>query len=211
MASKKNRRAAPEEHPTATDYYKLHTDAVRDLISADESNSPPVPEAELRKYRSGPKLLPPDWLKAILIKVWFAGSICFFLFWGLAAHVTARLDLLAAFGVGLGIVTDLLTNNALRGLAGTEHGNDRWMMFPQKRYATFFLNIVYAVFLLLCVDMLYNLLNLLLLSLGGAALGVEPILFGVFYTGFDLLFIGMKRLSARILSDANAGLRGKGL
>ena len=143
--------------------------------------------------------------------MWFAGSVCFFLFWGLAAHVTARLDLLAAFGVGLGIVTDLLTNNALRGLAGTEHGNDRWMMFPQKRYATFFLNIVYAMFLLLCVDMLYNLLNLLLLSLGGATLGVEPVLFGVFYTGFDLLFIGMKRLSARILSDANAGLRGKGL
>ena len=67
MASKKNRRAAPKEHLTATDYYKLHTDAVRDLISADESNSPPVSEAELRKYRSGSKLPLPDWVKPILI------------------------------------------------------------------------------------------------------------------------------------------------
>ena len=33
-------------------------------------------------------------------------------------------------------------------------------------------------------------------------LGVEPILFGLFYTGFDLVFIGLKHLAGRILSDA---------
>lgn len=137
------------------------------------------------------------------MKIWFAGSVCFFLFWGLSAYVTARLDLLFIFGAGLGMVTDLLTNNALRFLAKTAHGNDRWMMFPQKRYAAFPLNILYAMLLLLCVDVWYSVLNLSLLALGRpAVLGVEPILFGVFYTAFDLLFISMKRLAARIVSDA---------
>ena len=206
MASKKNKRAAPEEHQTTAEYYRLHTDAVDDLVHADESNSPVVSEEELRKYRSGPKWVLPDWMKAILVKIWFAGSGCFFLFWGLSAYVTARLDLLFIFGTGLGIVTDLLTNNSLRFLAKTAHGNDAWMMFPQKRYVTFFLNILYAMILLLCVDVWYSLLNFALLAMGRpAVLGVEPVLFGVFYTAFDLLFISMKRLTARIVSDARRG------
>ena len=204
MASKK-KNAAPEEKRAASDYYKLHARAVNDLITANEENSPEVSEEELSQYRSGPKLRMSDWLKAILVKMWFAGSVCFFIFWGLSSYLTARLDLLLVFAIALGVVTDVLTNNLLRYFAKKRGGNDRWMMFPQKRYYTFFLNIFYAGLLLLCVDFLYNLINLVILSATdgkGAVLGVGPILFGVFYTGFDLLFISMKRLLLRILSDA---------
>lgn len=204
MAAKKN-RTTPEESRAANEYYKLHSKAVNDLINANEENSPEVSEEELKQYRSGPKLRLADWLKVILIKMWFAGSVCFFIFWGLSAYVGARLDLLVIFGIALGVVTDVLTNNILRYYAKKRGGNDRWMMFPQKRYITFFLNIVYAFLLLLCVDGLYHLLNLALLAASGGravTLGVGPILFGVFYTGFDLLFIGMKRLFLQIVSDA---------
>ena len=212
MASKKkNRGADQDEIKTAADYYKLHTDAVNDLANADESNSPEVPESELLQYRSGPKLHLTDWAKAILIKMWFAGSVCFFIFWGLSAHITARLDLLLVFGIALGVVTDVLTNNILRYIAKTPAANDRWMMFPQKKYVTFFLNMVYAMVLLACVDMFYNLLNLAILSVIGGdtvPVGVEPVLFGVFYTGFDLLFIFMKRLARQIVADAKKSAKG---
>jgi len=204
MAAKKN-RTTPEENRATEEYYKLHTRAVDDLVHADESNSPEVSEEELRRYRSGPKLRLTDWVKAILIKAWFAGSVCFFIFWGLSSYVSARLDLLFIFGLALGIVTDVLTNNILRYYAKTNGANDRWMMFPQKRYITFFLNILYAFVLLLCVDLLYNLINLALLAVGGEGahtLGVGPILFGVFYTGFDLLFLAAKRLLRQIVDDA---------
>lgn len=205
MAGKNSKKTAPEESRSAADYYKLHSKAVSDLINANEENSPQVSEEELRKYRSGPKLRLADWLKAILIKMWFAGSVCFFIFWGLSAYLTATLDLLLVFAIALGVVTDILTNNILRYFAKARGGNDRWMMFPQKRYYTFFLNIVYAMVLLLCVDMFYNLINAAALSVTGGdrvALGVGPILFGVFYTGFDLLFIRMKLLLRQIVSDA---------
>jgi hypothetical protein len=202
MAPKK-KQTAQEEKRAAADYYKLHARAVDDLITANEENSPEVSEEELAQYRSGPKLHLSDWLKAILVKMWFAGSVCFFIFWGLSGYLTARLDLLLVFAVALGVVTDVLTNNILRYFAKKRGGNDRWMMFPQKRYITFFLNILYAGLLLLCVDFLYNLINVALFAGGGkAVLGVGPILFGVFYTGFDLLFIGMKRLFQQILRDA---------
>ena len=205
MAAAKKNRTTPEENQTTAEYYKLHTQAVDDLVNADESNSPDVSEAELRQYRSGPKLRLSDWLKAILIKMWFAGSVCFFIFWGLSNYVTARIDLLLVFAIALGVITDVLTNNILRHFAKEKGGNDKWMMFPQKRYITFFLNILYAGFLLLCVDFLYNVLNLGLLAVtdgSSAPLGVGPILFGVFYTGFDLLFIKMKHLFLQIFQDA---------
>ena len=205
MASRNKKRAVPEENRTTADYYKLHTDAVRDLTEADESNSPEVSEEELRKYRSGPKFRLSDWAKAILIKMWFAGSVCFFIYWGLSAYLSAALDLMLVFGIALGVMTDVITNNILRYIAKTDKGLDRWMMFPKKRYITFLYNILYAFVLLLCVSGVYALLNAALLALRGgeaAPLGVGPILFGVLYTGFDQLFIGMKRLLLRIVADA---------
>lgn len=206
MARNRKNRAAPEESRATADYYKLHTKAVSDLVDADESNSPAVSEEELLKYRSGPKLRLSDWAKAILIKIWFAGSVCFFIFWGLSAYIGDRLDLLLVFAIALGVVTDIITNNILRYYAKTPDGNDRWMMFPQKRYITFILNILYAIVLLICVDAFYTLINLSLAGLSGGSgnltLGVGPILFGVVYTAFDLLLITMKRTLRQIVADA---------
>ena len=144
MASGKRGRAVPEENRSTADYYKLHREAIRDLAEADASNSPEVSEEELRKYRSGPKFRLSDWAKAILVKMWFAGSVCFFIYWGLSAYLSAALDLLLVFGVALGVVTDVITNNILRYLAKTGTGLERWMMFPDKKYITFFGNILYA-------------------------------------------------------------------
>lgn len=211
MAGNKKRRTTPEESRTTAEYYKLHTGAVRDLVEADESNSPEVSEEELLQYRSGPKIRLADWAKAILIKMWFAGSVCFFIFWGLSAYISARLDLLLVFAIALGIVTDILTNNILRYYAKTSGGNDRWMMFPQKGYITFPLNILYAILLLFCVDMFYTLLNITLSAVSGGSgftLGVGPILFGIVYTAFDLVFITVKRTLRQIVVDAMKNAKG---
>ena len=213
MARDKKNRTTPEESRTTSDYYKLHTKAADDLANADESNSPVVSEEELRKYRSGPKFKLADWVKVILIKMWFAGSVCFFIFWGLSSYVGDRLDLLFIFSIALGVVTDVITNNILRYYAKTPGDNDRWMMFPQKGFITFPLNILYAMVLLYCVDMFYTLLNLTLAAASGGSgsltLGVGPILFGVIYTAFDLLFITIKRTRPQIVTDAMNNAKGR--
>ena len=200
MAAKK--RSTPEESRTTAEYYKLHTGAVRDLVEADASNSPEVSEEELRKYRSGPKLQLSDWAKALLIKAWFAGSVCFFILWGLSSYVADTLDLMVIFAIALGVITDIITNNILRYYAKSANANDRWMMFPEKRFYTFFLNILYAGVLLFLTQGLYALINAVLSRLGWGTLGVGPILFGLFYTAFDLLLITVKRTFRQIFADA---------
>lgn len=211
----KNNRQDPLRSPKQlreiSDYYKLNTKAVEDLAGANSENSPKVSPEELQKYRSKSGISLPMWLKAVLLKTWFAGATCFFIFWGLGLYLTNLLDMMLVFGLALGLVTDLLVNSIFRFAARVPGENDRWMMFPKKGMAAFFLNILYAFFLLLCVYCLYQGINLAITSVTGQAdsvpVGVEPILFGLFYMGFDLLFLGMKHLALRILSDARAKVR----
>lgn len=204
--SKKKKQAAQGEKRNPAEYYKLHTKAVDDLVNADEANSPEVSEEELKQYRSGSRLRLAGWVKILFIKFWFPAAVCYFFIWGLGVYVTHLLDMLFITGIALGMVTELLTNNVLRFFARTEGEHDRWMMFPKKGYITFPLNILYAWVVLFLVFILYNMINVLFNVLTGAEgaviLGVEPVLFGLFYMGFDTLLIEAKHLCGRILRDA---------
>lgn len=207
MRKKRNNQPEKPEIERQSEYYKLKTQAVNDLVTANEENSPPVSEAELRAYRSGPKMKVADWVKILFIKAWFAGAVCFFFFWGLGTLLPSVLDQLVVTGMALGIVTDLLTNPVLRFFERTQGENARWMMVTRKTYSGFFLNILYAYAVLFLVFTLYNVINIVLIRLTGAPgdqviLGVEPILFGLFYLGFDLLLIKMKHVLSGMVHDA---------
>ena len=206
--SKKNKNAPTDDKRAAADYYRLNLKAVDDLVNADVSNSPKVSPEELRRYRGRRGIALPGWLKAVLIKTWFNGAVCFFFLWGLGIYLTDQLDQLVVLALALGTVTDLLTNNVFRFYAKTPGANDRWMMFPAKRYLTLPLNILYAALLLFLVVTTYNVINRAIIAFTGQAdtvpLGVEPILFGLFTTLWDLLLIAMKRTFARVVSDARA-------
>ncbi len=206
MAFKKKSPIEAETKKSSADYYKLNTKAIDDLVTADESNSPEMTPEDLRKYGSQSKFRMPEWLKAVLIKLWFAGAVCFFVFWGLGNYI-AGLDMMFVFAVALGIVTDLLTNNVFRFCEKKPGLNDKWMMLPKKNFINFFLNIIYAGILLAAVYFIYNILNAAVISVTGAdestvPVPVEPILFGVFYMGVDMLFLGMKHTFEKIVDDA---------
>ena len=205
---KKKRTYQKPEVTKEAEYYNLKTDAVRDLVTADESNSPEVSEEELNAYRSGPKFHIGDGVKMAFVKFWFAGAVCFFFIWGLSGAMATELDMLFVTGTAMGIVTDMLTNNVLRFFEKTPGANSGWMMFPKKGYISFPLNILYAYVVLFLVYCLYNVINLAAVHFTGdptsVFLGVEPIGFGLFYLAVDSLLIGIKHLVGRWLT---AGLR----
>ena len=203
---KKGQEPAREPERDAAEYYRLKKQAVEDLVTADESNSPAVSREELDKYRSHRHKKLPMWLKVALIKAWFYGSVCFFFIWGLGGYLADQLDLFFVTAIALGMVTDLLINTLFRYYAETDGANDRWMMIPRRGVAGFFLNIVYAFVVLALVVLVYNVINLLILSVTHETdtipLGVGPILFGLFYMGIDTGLIALKHLLGRIVSDA---------
>ena len=203
---RKSRKPTPEEHRDAAEYYKLNTKAVEDLVTADKDNSPRVSDAELRRYRSGPKIRLKDWVKVTLVKWWFAGTVCFFFFWGLGMMIPSMENQLIVLGIGLGLVTDLLTNSIFRYYAKRPGANDRWMMVPRKGVPGLALNIVYAFALIGLIVMSYNVINTAIVGFTGekdsVPLAVEPILFGLLATGWDFLLLRCKRVFLRIVDDA---------
>lgn len=189
----------------ASSYYALHTGAVDDLVNTTAENAPHYSKEELEKYRSGKtKFRIPEAVKVLLIKFWFYGAVCFFVFMGLGTYVVNQWDMLFIGAVVLGMVTDLLINHFLRFTEKMAGGSRRWMMVTRRGAVGFFMNLVYGFVLMAGVVLLYNLVNMALISVFGSKqmLGVEPLLFGVFATLADMLLIFMKRTLINIVEDA---------
>ena len=181
-----------------TELYKLKTQAVDDLVTADESNSPQVSKAEMARYGGRKKGGIPSGVKVGFIKWWFPGAVFFFIGNGLGLSV--QLDLVVIIGVVLGMVNDLLADNMIRFTAPTEGEYDQYLMFAKKRYFTFILNILYAV--ALCAVIFYGIYPAvnLVVDLGVQPRTLEsdlilgPVGFGLFYMACDMLLLGIKYL-----------------
>ena len=191
---------------SAAEHYKLKTKAVDRLVNA--KNAPEVSEAEIKKYTAKGKFHIPDPLKIVLLKFWFAGAVCYFILWGLGIYLHG-LDLLVSLAIGLGVVTDLMLNKIIRFFEHEERANDKWIMITARQYWSIFPNAAYAGVLLFCVFRTYYALNILLgvdpnadPTTAEAMLGVEPLLFGALYMGFDLLFVKIKNTFISIINDA---------
>ena len=174
--------------------YELKSRAVEELLEAEAGVAPEYSQEELGKYRAKSKLYLPEVLKVLLIKGWFAGAVCFFFFWGLSTYMN-YLDLMFITAIVMGMVTDILVNNVLRFMEKEKGANDRWMMYPKKGMMSFFLNIIHGFAMMLCIYLIYYVIGFVATAISGeeTVLGVEPILFGVFYVVCDVLFITIKR------------------
>ena len=139
----------------------------------------------------------PAWIKAIFVKWWFAGMVCFFFMWGIGL---SGLDAMVLLGAVLGIVVDVLVNPLFRYMETDKREYNAYMMFPFpfKAFWTFFTNIIYYIIIMVCVNGCYLGLNELINIISGntdafhIAVGVEPLLFGTFCVLADMIFIGIK-------------------
>ena len=201
----KKQQETPEKKssPSIENYYDLKTDAVDRLVNAKDA--PEVSDEEIRKYTSKGKFHIPEWLKIVFIKFWFSGAICYFFLWGLGLYLD-RLDLMFVLTVGLGVTMDLMVNHVLHYFEPQKGAYDKWMMITTRKWWSFFANIPYAGLLLFCVIQAYTVINTLLVgdvtTAESVAIGVEPVLFGLFYMGFDMLFIAIKNTLIKVFRDA---------
>ena len=192
------------------DLYSIKSKAVDDLVNATVENTPKYSEEELKKYRAKSKINISPTFKALFVKFWFSGVVCYFFIWGLRMYIPSTLDLFAVTAVGMGFVKDILENNLLRFIANPPSSNDKWMMFPKKGYMSLVFNVLYAILVTVCVWFTYQGINWI--GTSGAndrvIFGVEPIFFGLIYLGFELLFLWMKRMGGKIVADAKKKVEG---
>ena len=209
--SKKSKKNGASRAPSSTETkaYDLRRDAVERLVTADET-APEVDEKELKKYKKTRFLGIPMWAKALFVKFWFNGAMCYFFVWGLGVYIENKLDLVVVLALAMGMFNSLIVNNVLLFLDDGTDGYSRWIFVPQKFSAkttsgkimfsllAFLLDIIYSFAVVFIVYLIYFGIN----NKADGAFGVEPITFGILYLAVDLLFIGMKYLMVKIISDA---------
>lgn len=178
--------------------YHLHTKAVEDLATASAENTPKYSKEELEKYTSAAqKKRVPVPLKVFLIKAWFYGAVCYFVFWGLGLYVSSQLDQCVVAAAAMGLVTDLLINSLLRFGERRSGESGRHMMVERTGVIGLLLNLLYALALMFLIVTVYAMINALLAvrsAQGGQAalLGVGPIGFGLIAAGIDTMLIACK-------------------
>ena len=180
---------------------------MEDLVTATKENTPKYSQEELEKYRSGKtKWKFPQWLKVGLIKFWFYGAVCYFVFWGLGLYLQG-LDLHFVAAVILGMVTDLLINHFLRFTEKLPGGSKKWIMVTRRGTAGFFMNIAYGFLLIFLIITVYIMINTVIAAIyagsGNAPLlNVEPLFFGLAATGVDTLCVVIRNTLKKIVDDA---------
>ncbi len=204
MARKKNKTVEVEEK--IENYYDLKTEAVQRLLNAEKKEYPKTNKDPGRAYRSSFIDKIPSWILALFVKFWFSGAVCYFIFWGLGLYIGNMEDMIVILAIVLGMVTDLGVNNVFRFFETYKGQNTKWMMFPQKGWWTFILNIPYALVVLLGVMWFYQILNAGLNMMNGSEgimyVGVEPLLFGLSYMAIDVLLIFIKNTLISVIADA---------
>ncbi|MEG1706273.1 MAG: hypothetical protein RR291_02125 [Clostridia bacterium] len=149
----------------------------------------------------------PAWLVAIFIKYWFCGAVCFFFLFGIG--ITDAIDISFVLGVAMGVVTDILINNAFRAFQNDRKNYNYFMMFPPKKFWTFFTNIIYAVVIAFCVMFTYQFINVAIINANSlpttaVPFSAEPFGYSAIYLAWDMLFIGIKDLLVSIIKKAKS-------
>ncbi len=152
---------------------------------------------EIRDYRPQKSFIGglPVWVKACAVKWWFAGAVFYFVGWGL--FIGDQLDLTAALGLILGLVTEILINRALIFFGNSKENYRRFIFCPPSGILSIPANLGYGVLLAFLVSYTYHFINLAAVNLSNSApgtmfLGAEPLLYGLFFTGYDMLCVCIK-------------------
>lgn len=221
---------------TIENYYDLKVDKVDELVAALKGEAPPAEQEEIslkisdctgeeaettKKDKKEKEFDPykidklsriPSWIKALFIKFWFAGAVCYFIMMGTGLQ---DLDGAIVTGVVLGVVVDVLVNPLFGYMQSDRKEYDKYIMlpFPFKKFWTFFVNIIYYMGILVIIMLAYNGINTALNIIKDTEnvyyIGVEPLLFGVLTTIVDMALIGVKDGIVYGVKKAKAKKRGE--
>lgn len=190
---------------TVEDFYDLKIDKVNELVAAlkgenveeygeasmkisDCTGEENCGDKEFNPYRTDFLSRVPVFVKALFIKWWFSGLVCFFVNMGLGVYVAAP-DLVILDGVFLGLFADVLVNPLFRFMETDKREYDGYTMFPFpfKAYWTFFANVLYYSAVAVAVNFIYFFVNEKLFGLS-----IEPLSWALIVLAVDMLLIGIK-------------------
>lgn len=204
-----NKNNDQTKHENTASYYDLKKDAVNDLVDALKNDQSEQITNGIEKKDQAQEFNPysvdklakvPTWIKALFVKFWFAGAICYFCLWGLGNYINSQLDLVFLTGIVMGLITDLIINNAFLYFQSDKREYEKYMFITVsgKKIWPIFANIILGIVEQFGIIGIYSLINSQIDN-PSKTLGVEPILYGLFFVLIDMALISIKNLIQKLI------------
>lgn len=204
-----NKNNDQTKHENTASYYDLKKDAVNDLVDALKNDQSEQITNGIEKKDQAQEFNPysvdklakvPTWIKALFVKFWFAGAICYFCLWGLGNYINSQLDLVFLTGIVMGLITDLIINNAFLYFQSDKREYEKYMFITisGKKIWPIFANIILGIVEQFGIIGIYSLINSQIDN-PSKTLGVEPILYGLFFVLIDMALISIKNLIQKLI------------
>lgn len=212
-----NKKASRVDKENPVNYYDLKTDAVEDLVSALNEDvveeTPSVHKKYVREkeegqpdpYKLDKLAMIPTWIKALFVKFWVAGAICYFFIWGLGIQVNSPLDQVFLTGIATGVIVDLFVNTAFLYFESDKKEYHPYILVPvpAKKIWSLLINIPIAILEIYLIMLFYSTVNIIIKDIknlpeGTTTLNVEPILFGLLFVLVDMIILSIKNVSIRV-------------
>jgi hypothetical protein len=200
-----------------TNYYNLKQEAVNNLVSALKEPDIKEEPSHSKKNKVKPPIDPykidklskiPTWVKAVFVKFWTAGAICFFFFWGLGSYVNSMENMILITSIATGLIVDFLVTPAFLYFESDKKEYHKYMIVPvsSKKIWSLLINIPVAFIEVYGVVTIYAIINQVYVNSNGLeegyiTLGVEPLLYGVFFVAIDLLLLLFKNLIVGMIQN----------
>lgn len=136
----------------------------------------------------------PYWVKAVLIKYWFFGVICFFVLMGLGLVISNPLDRIVVCGLLGGMITDVVTDNILIMIESSDRESQWFMIYKKpKSVLSLVVNLVYCLVLFFGCS---ELMTLIISTYSDKSIWFlqEPCSQALVLIIVDMAFIGIKDL-----------------
>ena len=231
MAKKDKKYKQPPKETTIENFYELKSKEMDELVSAlkgEIDENTPVPTANIAEitgeaekgdkkkkkefdpYKRDKLSAIPTWIKALFIKFWFFGAVCYLVLMGLGSLVIddegsgytliQSIEQFLLCGIVTGIFVDCFVNPIFRMIESDRKEYNYFMMFPFpfKQFWTFFTNMIYYLLVAICVGYVYLFIDTYVSAFSGAG----PLFFGFLCLVVDMAFIGIKDLIVFLVKRA---------
>jgi putative flippase GtrA len=147
------------------------------------------------------------WFKALFTKFWFAGAVFYFIGWGGFIQSADALDLTFVLGLVHGLVTDIVVNRILVFMETDRNPTRKFMFCYSKRFFSLPVNLILGVACAFLVAHTYSIANQIAIQAGVRpegyiAFGAEPIVYGLLYLIYDMVFVVMKNTFVKVYKKA---------
>lgn len=144
----------------------------------------------------------PGWVKVTFLKWWVAGAVYYFVGFGLLFTLTSFIDSVIYLGLLLGIVSEYIVNPVIRWMQKSLPNYEDHIIVLERGVKGLLLNILFGFLFSIIIAMTYVGINSLAIAIfslekSRIVLGVEPILYGLFYLAYNILFIKIKHFLFR--------------